>query len=89
MTSTTDAIAYIERSADSLREQSSACDELGRLTDEVAGILRDSGGMRLLQASSHGGHEADPREFFEWVRSVARLNPSAGWVGGVLRASKL
>lgn len=77
-------IDAIHANADMLREEHRASDELGRLTDKAAAILRDSGGIRLLQAQDHGGFEADPRIFFEWVRTVARLNPSAGWVAGVV-----
>ena len=79
-----ETIDRIEAAADTLRAESPACDEAGRLTDEVAAILRRSGGVRLLQAESHGGYETDPRVFFEWVRTVARHNPSAGWVAGVV-----
>lgn len=79
-----DAVARIHEAADLLRSEHHRSDELGRLTDKAAQILRDSGGMRLLQARSYGGFEADPRDFLEWVRAVARYNPSAGWVAGVV-----
>jgi 3-hydroxy-9,10-secoandrosta-1,3,5(10)-triene-9,17-dione monooxygenase len=77
-------IEAIHANADLLREEHRASDELGRLTDKSAKILRDSGGVRLLQARDHGGFEEDPRIFFEWVRTVAQYNPSAGWVAGVI-----
>jgi len=79
-----ESIATIHKAAETLRASHRASDELGRLTDEAAAVLRDSGGIRLLQAKSHGGHEEDPRVFLEWVRSVARYNPSAGWIAGVV-----
>lgn len=88
-TATTDsavhpAVAAVHAAADLLREEHRASDELGRLTEKAAAVLRDSGGIRLLQAADHGGYEADPRVFLEWVRTVARHNPSAGWVAGVV-----
>ena len=36
---------------------------LGRVTDEGAKLIRDSGLVRMLQPKDHGGFEADPREF--------------------------
>ena len=79
-----DAIAYIHDAADALQAERAPSDELGRLTDEAVAIMRASGGMRLMQACSHGGAEADPRVFFEWTRAVGRYNPAAGWVAGVV-----
>lgn len=79
-----EAIARIHESAALLREEHRPSDELGKLTEKAARIVKDSGGIRLLQAASHGGYEDDPRVFCEWVRTVARYNPSAGWVAGVV-----
>lgn len=79
-----DAVDHIRAHAHVLRAEHAASDELGRLTDAAAAVLRDSGGVRLLQASDLGGAEADPREFCAWVREVARHNPSAGWIAGVV-----
>ena len=78
------AVEYIHEHAQVLREQHAASDELGRLTDIAADVMRQSGGIRMLQAKSHGGYETDPTDFYEWVRAVARYNPSAGWMAGVL-----
>jgi alkylation response protein AidB-like acyl-CoA dehydrogenase len=79
-----ETLVRIHQAADVLREERAASDALGRLTDRAAAVLRESGGIRLLQARSHGGYEADPRVFLDWVRAVARCNPSAGWVAGVV-----
>jgi 3-hydroxy-9,10-secoandrosta-1,3,5(10)-triene-9,17-dione monooxygenase len=78
------AVAAIHNAADALRSEHVASDELGRLTDQAAHLIRSSGGIRLLQATNHGGYQEDPRVFCEWVRAVARYNPSAGWVAGVV-----
>ncbi|HEX2784824.1 MAG TPA: hypothetical protein VHN36_14665, partial [Ilumatobacteraceae bacterium] len=79
-----DAVARIHEAADLLREEHTLSDEAGQLTDKAAIVLRESGGIRLLQAASYGGFEADPSDFFEWVRAVAQYNPSAGWIAGVV-----
>lgn len=78
------AVSAIHDAAELLRAEHRAGDEAGRLTDAAAHVLRSSGGMRLLQAKSHGGFEEDPRVFCEWVRAVAQYHPSAGWVAGVV-----
>ncbi len=77
-------VAYIHAHAQTLREQHAACDAHGALTEPVRDVLQMSGGMRLMQARSHGGFEAAPQDFFEWARAAARYNPSAGWVAGVV-----
>ena len=78
------AVKYIEEAAEELKAERGPSNELGRLTDQAAKILIDSGGFRLLQAKSHGGYEADITDFLAWVRAVARANPSAGWIAGVV-----
>lgn len=79
-----ETVAHIHAWAADLRAEHIECDRLGRLTARTVDILRTSGGMRLLQAKTHGGYEEHPTWFFEWVREIARLNPSAGWVAGVV-----
>ena len=61
-----------------------ACDVTGKLTDTAVALLRELQGMRLLQAGSHGGLQAEVTDFFAWVRTVVQYNPSAGWVAGVV-----
>lgn len=78
------AVEYIHEHAQTLREQHAPSDECGYLTEPARAVLEKSGGIRLLQAKSHGGCEADPRDFFEWARAVGRYNPSAGWIAGVV-----
>ncbi len=79
-----EAVQYIHEHAQVLRDEHIPSDELGKLTEPAREVLEKSGGMRLLQASSHGGYEAEPSDFFEWARAVGRYNPSAGWVAGVV-----
>lgn len=78
------AVKHIEDATEELKAERGPSNELGRLTDQAAKILIDSGGFRLLQAKSHGGYEADITDFLAWVRAVARANPSAGWIAGVV-----
>ena len=61
-----------------------ANEELGRLDDKAAAILRESGAIRMLQPRSHGGLQTHPREFAEMVMKVASLDGSTGWVAGVV-----
>lgn len=79
-----EAVQHIHAAAEVLRSEHAACDAAGKLTDTAHAVLRESRGMQLLQARSHGGLQADVTDFFEWVRTVAQYNPSAGWVAGVV-----
>lgn len=78
------AVEYIHEHADALRAEHVPSDEAGLLTENARKILEQSGGMRLMQAKSHGGCEASPLDFMAWVRAVGRYNPSAGWIAGVV-----
>ncbi len=78
------AIEHIHEHAQVLRDTHVASDELGLLAEPARAVLERSGGMRLLQAKSHGGFEASPTDFLAWVRAAAQHNPSAGWVAGVV-----
>lgn len=79
-----DAVAKIHEHAHILREEAVKSDQLGKLTEKTVQVMKESGGVRLLQAKDLGGFEAHPVDFSEWVRAVARYNPSAGWVAGVV-----
>jgi len=75
--------SIIERS-DELRALGPVNESLGRLDDEAAKILRDSGTIRMLQPGTYGGREAHPREFAETVMKIAALDGSTGWVAGIV-----
>ncbi|MEB3023511.1 acyl-CoA dehydrogenase family protein [[Mycobacterium] crassicus] len=70
--------------ADQLREQAGEAERIGRLTDQTVKAMKDAGSIRLLQSAKHGGYEAHPREWAETVMATAALDPSAGWVNGVV-----
>ncbi|AEF38217.1 MULTISPECIES: acyl-CoA dehydrogenase family protein [Mycobacteriaceae] len=70
--------------ADQLREQAGDAEKIGRLTDQTVKAMKSAGSIRLLQSAKHGGYEAHPREWAETVMATAALDPSAGWVAGVV-----
>ena len=74
----------ISTNAAALRAEVDPSDELAKLTDRSVHILRESAGMRLLQAKDLGGLEAHPNDFFDWVIKVGAEHASAGWVAGVV-----
>ncbi|MFM6852351.1 MAG: acyl-CoA dehydrogenase family protein [Terrabacter sp.] len=79
-----EATRYVLEHADDLRAEVGPSDELGRITDRTAEILRASGGMKLLQAKDSGGLQGHPNDFMDWVMAVGANHPSAGWVAGVV-----
>lgn len=70
--------------ADELREQACEAEKIGRLTDQTVKAMKSAGSIRLLQSAEHGGFQAHPREWAETVMATAALDPSAGWVAGVV-----
>ncbi|MCD2112897.1 hydroxylase [Rhodococcus rhodochrous] len=70
--------------ADEIRAGADDSDQLGRLTNDMAAGLRQSGIIRLLQRKKYNGYEAHPREFAETVMKTASIYGSAGWVGGIV-----
>jgi alkylation response protein AidB-like acyl-CoA dehydrogenase len=46
--------------------------------------MKAAGNIRMLQPAEYGGLEVHPREFAETVMALAALDPSAGWVNGVV-----
>ncbi len=54
------------------------------MADDTAKKMKAIGSIRMLQPKEHGGMEAHPREFAETVMRMASLNPSAGWVHGIV-----
>lgn len=59
-------------------------EQLGKLSDRSVELLRSAGVIRLLQPKEYGGYTAHPRDFAEAVMAVARHDPAAGWVCGVV-----
>lgn len=70
--------------ADQLRGQAEEAEKIGKLTDDTVKTMKQLGNIRLLQPKKHGGMEVHPREFAETVMATAALDPSAGWINGVV-----
>lgn len=59
-------------------------EELGRVSDEVATVLRESGVVRMLQPRDFGGMESHPSDFIRAVYEIGQRHGAAGWVAGVV-----
>lgn len=74
----------VHQMAEQLRDQGIEAEKIGKLTDDTVKLMKSAGNIRLLQPKSHGGLEVHPREFAETVMATAALDPSAGWINGVV-----
>ena len=81
---TTRVIDKVMDAADQLREHAVEAEKIGKLTDQTVKIMKTAGNIRLLQPKEYGGLEVHPREFAETVMALAALDPSAGWINGVV-----
>lgn len=70
--------------ADQMREQAWEAENIGQLTDQTVKAMKAAGSIRLLQPAKYNGYEVHPREFAETVMATAALDPSAGWINGVV-----
>ena len=70
--------------ADQMREQAWEAEKIGQLTDQTVKAMKSAGSIRLLQPAEFNGFEVHPREFAETVMATATLDPSAGWINGVV-----
>lgn len=78
------ALAAVEERADEIAALAVSNERLGRLDDDAARLLRETGVIRMLQPARYGGAEAHPRDFAETVMRIASLDGSAGWVAGIV-----
>ncbi len=79
-----EALDFILERADKIRAGAEENEKLMKLNDDAAGVLRESGIMRLTAPKSHGGAEAHPREFAETVMGTASIDGATGWHGGIV-----
>lgn len=79
-----DVLTAIEQRADEIAATAQASEELGRLDDVAAGILRDTGVIKMFQPAKYEGAEAHPTDFAETVMAIAAQDGSAGWVAGIV-----
>ncbi|KRF10453.1 acyl-CoA dehydrogenase family protein [Nocardioides sp. Soil796] len=81
---TNQVLDNVMESAEQIAALGPANEELGRLDDAAAKLVRESGVIRMLQPKTHGGLESHPREFAETVMKIASLDGSSGWVAGIV-----
>ncbi|MBO0843243.1 MAG: hydroxylase, partial [Nocardioides sp.] len=74
----------IAEMTDFLQEAGPKSEALGRVTDEAATKLRESGIVRMLQPVEFGGQQVHPVEFFETVLDIGTQAGSVGWVASVV-----
>src|SRR5581483_7780941 len=55
-----------------------------RLAEPVIDAMVSSGLLRIVRSRRLGGLEAEPRQYLEVIREIARHDGSAGWIFGVL-----
>ncbi|WP_127783433.1 acyl-CoA dehydrogenase family protein [Rhodococcus sp. X156] len=79
-----EVLARINEHADALFVEGEEAERIGRLADDSAKKMKDAGSIRMLQPKEFGGLEVHPREFAETVMRTASINPSAGWVNGIV-----
>ena len=79
-----EVLRRVERLTPFLQAQAESAEKLGRLPDETAQAIRQTGVMRLLQPTRWGGLEADPAAFFKAVMSIAAACGASGWVTGIV-----
>ncbi|GAB3007935.1 acyl-CoA dehydrogenase [Amycolatopsis acidiphila] len=72
-------IARLEDITPLLKEHAEKGEELGRLTDEVAQALRDSGALKVGIPRELGGYEFSPRQVVETIAKITYADASAGW----------
>ncbi len=61
----TDVLGNIKENVSVLKGEAKLSDDLGKLTDATAQVLRESGVIRLYQPTEWSGYEAHPVEFME------------------------
>jgi 3-hydroxy-9,10-secoandrosta-1,3,5(10)-triene-9,17-dione monooxygenase len=79
-----DLVATARELAPELAAGLAGGDELRRLPDRTWKALLEGGFLRALQPARWGGGEVTLREFVDAVVELSRVNPSAGWVAGVI-----
>ncbi|MQW74348.1 hydroxylase [Nocardioides sp. dk4132] len=79
-----EVLAKIEAHAEEIAALGPSNEKLGRLDDQAAEILRETGVIKMLQPAKYGGAEAHPADFAEAVMRLASLDGSTGWVAGIV-----
>lgn len=82
--SATEVLAKLDEHAEEIAALGPVSEELGRLDDRAAKILRDAGVIKMLQPAAYGGYEAHPREWAEATMKAASLDGATGWLCGIV-----
>ncbi|MER7078010.1 Acyl-CoA dehydrogenase [Saccharopolyspora kobensis] len=77
-------LTAVEERAEEITAAAESNERLGRLDDQAAKVLRETGVIKMLQPARYGGAEAHPAEFAEAVMKVAGRDGSTGWVAGIV-----
>ncbi|RKT87000.1 Acyl-CoA dehydrogenase [Saccharopolyspora antimicrobica] len=77
-------LTAVEERAEEITAVAESNERLGRLDDQAAKVLRETGVIKMLQPARYGGAEAHPAEFAEAVMEVAGCDGSTGWVAGIV-----
>ncbi|GAA3685466.1 acyl-CoA dehydrogenase family protein [Arthrobacter ginkgonis] len=80
----TDVQSRVEALAEYFAANGRANEDAGRLTDEVASRLKDTGLVRMLQPKRFGGMESHPVDFMKAVLATGSADAATGWVAGVV-----
>lgn len=67
-----------------LISRAAEADALRRVPDDTIRDFKEAGFFRMLQPARWGGHEVEPRTFFDVQMTVASACPSSAWVLGVV-----
>ncbi len=79
-----DFVARARELAPGLVARGAEADALRRIPDSTIAEFREAGFFRMLQPSRWGGHEVDPKTFFDTQIAIATACPSSAWVLGVI-----
>ncbi|GAA4103135.1 MULTISPECIES: hypothetical protein [Actinomadura] len=72
-------MARLDAISDVLQDNADKSEELGRLTDESAEALRETGAFRVGIPRELGGYEFSPRQVIETIARISYAEASAGW----------
>lgn len=79
-----EVIEKIREVGPTLRAEAIQSDKDGKLTKATFDAINQTGIMRMLQPTSHGGYESHMCDFMEAAMEVGKYASSAGWVCGVV-----
>ncbi|WP_435070552.1 acyl-CoA dehydrogenase [Amycolatopsis thermoflava] len=72
-------MARLDEAAPVLAANAEKGEELGRLTDEVAQVLHETGALKIGIPRDLGGYEFSPRQVIETIAKISYSDASAGW----------